>query len=168
MTTPSTHDDLPLSRTKKKQQAQEIMQLAQQLCELSDSRFARIELPAEILAEARTVRQTQGRGSHKRQLKHLAGLLRADELSVASLQGQLDGMDQVNRSDKKEFHALESLRDRLCDPQQFDQVCAELQAQAPQLDIRTLMRLAQSVHAYDDRRAYREIFKRLREGLSGL
>lgn len=161
----AVNDDLPLSRTKKKQQAQQIAELAGQLCDLSDNRFSRIELPAEILAEARIVRQTGGRGSHKRQLKHLAGLLREDSAAVELLQAQLGGMDQVDRSDKKQFHALEKMRDRLCDPRQFDQACADLQNQAPQLDLKTIKRLAQSVHQHDDKRAYREIFKRLREGM---
>lgn len=157
------NDDLPLSRTKKKQQAQQIAELAGQLCELSDNRFERMELPPEIVAEAQTVRQTGGRGSHKRQLKYLAGLLREDPDAVASLTSQLEGMDQVDRSDKKQFHALEQWRDRLCDPQQFDQACAQLQNQVPQLDMKTISRLASSVHQHGDKRAYREIFKRLRD-----
>lgn len=161
--TAEIHDDQPLSRTKKKQQAQQIAELAGQLCELSDNRFGRIDLPAEIVAEAQTVRQTGGRGSHKRQLKYLAALLRENPDAVESLRLQLEGMDQVDRSDKKQFHSLEQMRDRLCDPQQFDQACAELQDQAPQLDIKTIMRLAQSVHQHGDRRASREIFKRLRD-----
>ncbi|MBW6508823.1 MAG: DUF615 domain-containing protein [Desulfuromonadales bacterium] len=159
-------DDQPLSRTKKKQQAQQIADLAGQLCELSDNRFGRIDLPAEIVAEAQTVRQTGGRGSHKRQLKYLAGLLREHPDAVESLRLQLEGMDQVDRSDKKQFHALEKMRDRLCDPEQFDQACATLQDQAPQLDMKTIMRLARSVHQHGDKRAYRDIFKRLREGMA--
>ncbi|MFO7812862.1 MAG: ribosome biogenesis factor YjgA [Pelovirga sp.] len=159
----AVNDDQPLSRTKKKQQAHQIAELAGQLCELSDNRFGRIELPAEIVAEAQTVRQTGGRGSHKRQLKYLAGLLREDPDAVESLRLQLEGMDQVDRSDKKQFHSLEHMRDRLCDPQQFDQAFSELQDQAPHLDIKTIRRLAQSVHQHGDKRAYREIFKRLRD-----
>lgn len=161
--TAEIHDDQPLSRTKKKHQAQQIADLAGQLCDLSNNRFERMELPAEIIAEAQTVRRTSGRGSHKRQLKYLAGLLRENPAVVELLQLQLGGMDQVDRSDKKQFHALEQMRDRLCDPQQFDQACAELQDQAPQIDMKTVRRLSQSVHQHDDRRAYREIFKRLRD-----
>ncbi len=161
--TADLHDDQPLSRTRKKQQAQQVAGLAGQLCELSDNRFGRIALPAEIIAEAQTVRQTGGRGSHKRQLKYLAGLLREDPDAVDSLRLQLEGMDQVDRSDKKQFHSLEQMRDRLCDPQQFDQAFSELQDLAPHLDIKTIRRLAQSVHQHGDKRAYREIFKRLRD-----
>ncbi|MBD1401503.1 ribosome biogenesis factor YjgA [Pelovirga terrestris] len=162
----AVNDDLPLSRTKKKQQAQQIAELAGQLCELSDNRFGRIDLPTEIVAEAQTVRQTGGRGSHKRQLKYLAGLLREDPDAVESLRVQLEGMDQVDRSDKKQFHSLEQMRDRLCDPQQFDQAFLELQDRAPHLDVKTIRRLAHSVHQHGDKRAYRDIFKRLREGMA--
>lgn len=165
--TSAVDDELPLSRTKKKQQAQQIVQLAEQLCDLADSRFERMDLPSEIVNEARTVRRTGGRGSHKRQLKYLAGLLREDAAAVDALRAQLEGMDQVDRGDKKQFHALEKLRDRLCDPQQFDQAWREVQEQLPQLDLKSIARLAKSVHEHGDRRAYREIFKRLREGVSG-
>lgn len=158
-------NDQPLSRTRKKQQAQQIGKLAGELCELSDNRFGRIDLPAEIIAEAQTVRQTGGRGSHKRQLKYLAGLLREHPNAVESLKLQLEEMDQIDRSEKKQFHSLEQLRDRLCDPQQFGQALLELQDRAAQFDIKTITRLARSVHQHGDKRAYREMFKRLRQGM---
>ncbi len=161
--TSENDEDLPLSRTRKKQQALAITRLAEQLCGLSDSHFTGLRLPPEIMDEARTVRNTSGRGSAKRQMKYLAGLLRETPETVDSLKRQLADIDQVEGRDKKAFHQLEDLRDRLCDPQQFDQACAEVRQLLPHLDMKVITRLAGSVHEHGDKRAYRDIFRRLRE-----
>ena len=54
-------DGLPLSRTRKKKQAKEVELVAAQLAGLSESRFAQLDLPEEIIDEANRVRETRGR-----------------------------------------------------------------------------------------------------------
>ncbi len=161
----TVQDDLPLSRTKKKHQAKQIEQIAEQLAGLTDNQFSRLELPAEIAREAELARSTKGRSSQRRQLKHLAGLLRKSEEVLEALLPQLQNLDQVARGEKKHFHRLEDLRDRLCQKESFDPAFKELLELAPDIDRNTISRLARSVHQHDDRRAYREIFRRLREEL---
>lgn len=156
-------DDLPLSRTKKKQQAKEIEQLAEQLTDISEKQFRQLSMSEEIREEAELARSTKGRSSHKRQIKHLAGLLRKQEDELRRLQEQLQGLDQVSRSEKREFHQLEKLRDRLCDQNSFDEAFSEMLELFPQVDRKAISRLARSVHQHADKRAYREIFKRLRD-----
>ena len=68
--------DIPLSKTKLKKLAKEVESLAKQLAELTDAAFKRLELDDELREEVILARETLGRGSHKRQIKHLAGLLR--------------------------------------------------------------------------------------------
>ncbi len=156
-------NDLPLSRTKKKQQAKEIEQLAEQLASMTDKAFKQLSMSEEILYEASLARSTKGRGSHKRQIKHLAGQLRKQTDELRQLQEQLQGLDQVSRSEKKEFHQLEKLRDRLCDASSFDDAFNEMLNLYPQIDRKVISRLARSVHQHADKRAFREIFKRLRD-----
>ena len=156
-------NELPLSRTKKKQLAKEVEQLAVQLANMPDKAFAQLKMSEELAEEAEEARATKGRGSHKRQIKYLAGMLRKQDEELESLMTQLQGLDQVARSEKKEFHQLEKLRDRLCDQKTFDAAFNEMLELYPRIDRKTISRLARSVHQYDDRRAYREIFKRLRD-----
>ena len=158
-------DDLPLSRTKKKQQAKQIEQIAEQLVELTDNRFSQLDLPASIAQEAEQARSTKGRSSQRRQLKRLAGMLRKSEDVSEGLLAQLANLDQVSRGEKKQFRQLEKLRDRLCDADSFTAAFEEMLELSPNIDRKTISRLARSVHQHDDRRASREIFRRLRDEL---
>lgn len=157
--------DRPLSRTRKKQQAKEVELVAVQLVELSDNQFAQLELPTEIVREAELARATRGRSSQRRQLKHLAGLLRKSDDVLDALRQKLEMLDQVTRSEKKQFHRLEALRDRLCSKDDFQDAFNELLELAPGIDRKAISRLARSVHDHEDRRASREIFRRLRDEL---
>ena len=155
--------ELPLSRTRKKQLAKEVEHLAGQLAEMPENQFCQLRMPAEITEEVVLARETKGRSSHKRQVKHLAGILRKQQEALSSLLEQMQGLDQVSRSEKREFHQLERLRDRLCDSSSFDEAFKEVLELYPQIDRKVISRLARSVHQYSDKRAFREIFKRLRD-----
>jgi len=153
----------PLSKTRKKQLAKEIEQLAVQLTALPEKQFSQLSLSAELIYEAELARSTKGRSSQKRQVKHLAAALRKRDDELQVLLEQLQSLDQVGRSEKKEFHRLEKLRDRLCDKNSFDDAFNEMLNLCPDIDRKAISRLVRSVHEYNDRRAFREIFKRLRD-----
>ncbi len=156
-------ENLPLSRTKKKQQAKQVELIAKQLVDLTDHQFSQINLSPTIAQEAELARATKGHGSQRRQLKHLAGMLRKAEDDLSTLLNQLTNLDQVARGDKKQFHQLEKLRDRLCDADSFTAALTEMVELTPEIDRKAISRLARSVHQHEDRRAYREIFRRLRD-----
>ena len=66
-------------------------------------------------------------------------------------------------SGKELFHHLEDLRDRLCDASSFDAALTEVRSLYPVIDDKKLARLARSVHDNNDKKAAREIFRRLRK-----
>lgn len=156
-------NEQPLSRTKKKQQAKEIEQLAEQLSAMPENTFRHLVMSETLRQEVALARATKGRGSQKRQIKHLAGQLREQDEELQQLLAQMQNLDQVSRSEKKDFHRLEKLRDRLCEPSHFEEAFGEMLKLYPQIDRKVISRLARSVHQHDDRRAFREIFKRLRD-----
>jgi len=160
-------ESLPLSKTKKKQQAKEIEALAQSLVDMSQQQFKKLRLADDLAAEVVEARNTLGRGSHKRQVKHLAGVLRQSEEQVSALLSALEDVDQVKRSEIRQFHKLEELRDRLCDEKTFSEAFDEMVGLWPDIDRGGISRLAKSVHNSRDKRAYREIFKRLRDLVEG-
>ncbi len=159
-------EELPLSKTKRKQLAKEVEQLADQLASLPENQFAQLDLSEEVREEVEIARTTKGRSSHRRQIKHLAGVLRKRDAELPALINQMANLDQVKRAEKQEFHQLESLRDRLCDAASFDAAFNELLDLCPQIDRKAITRLARSVHQHNDRRAAREIFRRLRDELT--
>ena len=161
-------EELPLSRTKKKQLAKEIEKLADQLSAMPEKQYTQLKLSADLAEETALARATKGRSSHKRQVKHLDGVLRKQGEELQSLLTQITSLDQVSRTDKHEFHRLEQLRDRLCDESSFDDAFNELLNILPRIDRKSISRLARSVHQHDDRRASREIFRRLRDEMQTL
>lgn len=155
--------DQLLSRTKQKQHAKQIEQLAAKIIALDDNQYQQLELPDRAAREAELARSTRARGAHKRQLKHFAAHLRNSAELVAQVSEQLAELDQVARTDKRRFHQLEDLRDRLCQADTFDVAFAEMLELAPRIEHRAIARLARSVQQSQDKRAFREIFRRLRD-----
>lgn len=161
-------ENLPLSKTKKKQLAKQIEKLADQLTGMPEKQYAQLKMAADIAEEVALARETKGRSSHKRQVKHLAGALRKQDAELQSIMNQLENLDQVSRGAKQEFHRLEQLRDRLCELGSFDAAFDELLQLCPRIDRKTIARLARSVHQHEDKRAAREIFRRLRDEVQAM
>jgi len=158
--------DIPLSKTKLKKLAKEVEDLAKQLVELPDAAFKHIELEDDLKEEVVLARETVGRGSHKRQIKHLAGVLRQRPVEVLRLKEAMVAQDQVALGDRRQFHQLEQLRDRLCDEKSFAAAFDEVLELCPNIDRKAISRMSRSVHQYADKRASRELFRRLRDELS--
>lgn len=151
------------SRSAQKRDAKAVEQLAQRLAELSDAELARLPKSPELAKEIALARNTSGHGSRKRQIKHLAGLLRGNDDQREAIETSLDGHAVSQRQETMAFHHLEELRDRLCTAETFEAALAEVRSTYPHVEPGKLTRLAGSVHDHNDKRAAREIFRYLRK-----
>jgi ribosome-associated protein len=149
-------------RGAKKRAAQAVEALAVRMIESSEATCKRLPLPDELRVGLNQARSITARGARKRQLKYLAGLLRRDEVSAVAVQAALDGVGRSNRAEQDLFHHIEELRDALCDPDRFTEAIECTAEELPGLDRRVFTRLARRVHRTGDKRASREIFRRLR------
>ena len=150
-------------RSAKKREAKAVEQLAQRLTDLSDAELAKLPQNLDLAKEIELARNTHGHSSRKRQIKHLAGFLRHHEEQREATEAALDGQAVIERQEAMTFHHLEDLRNRLCVVETFEAALAEVRSTYPCLDDRKLTRLAGSVHDYSDKKAAREIFRRLRK-----
>jgi ribosome-associated protein len=150
-------------RSAKKREAKAVEYLAQRLAELSDAELAKLPQEPGLTKEIELARNTRGHSSRKRQIKHLAGFLRGNEEQREEIEAALDGQAVSDRQEAMAFHHLENLRDRLCAAGTFEVALAEVRSAYPLLDDRKLARLACSVHDFGDKKAAREIFRRLRK-----
>ena len=149
-------------RGAKKRAAQAIEALAVRMVESSEGLCKRLPLPDELRESLVQARSIKARSARKRQIKHLAGLLRRDEESAVAVQAALDTVGRSNRAERDFFHHIEELRDALCDPDHFSEAIENAAEELPDLDRKTFTRLARRVHQTGDKRASREIFRRLR------
>ncbi len=150
-------------RSIKKRAAKAVEELAQRLADLSDAELAKLPKDPDLTREVELARNTRGGSSRKRQIKHLAGFLRANDELREELEAALDGQAVSQRQETLAFQHLEKLRDRLCVKATFESALAEVRITYPQLDDAKLARLAGSVHDHNDKRAAREIFRHLRK-----
>jgi ribosome-associated protein len=150
-------------RSAQKRAAKAVEQLAQQLADLPEAVLAELPQGPELSCEIELARATRGHASRKRQIKHLAGFLRRHEEQRAAVEAALAERAVSKRREALAFQQLEELRDRLCNPQDFNQALEEVRNSYPMLDHRRISRLARSAHEHADRKAAREIFRSLRK-----
>ena len=149
-------------RGAKPRAAQAVEALAVRMIESSEATCKRLPLPDELREGLNQARSITARSARKRQLKYLAGLLRRDEESAVAVRTALDSVGHSNRAEQDLFHHIEELRDALCAPDRFAEAIERAAEELRGLDRRVFTRLAQKVHRTGDKRASREIFRRLR------
>jgi ribosome-associated protein len=154
-------DEQGQSRTARKRIAHAVEDLAMQLVDLPDSQWRKLPIDEDLREEIALARNTRGHNSRKRQTRHLAALLRQREEEMEKIHAFLDAIGQQTQQQTEDFHELEMLRDRLCEPATFAAALQEAAA-LPGVDRDALAGLARSVHTAGDKRAAREIFRRLR------
>lgn len=145
-----------------KRAAKEVEGLAEQLAAAAETVLAGLELPADLQEEVELARRTSAHGARKRQVKHLAAMLRQRPEEVAAIREHLLGQSERHWREQRVFHQLEGWRDRLCSPGQAETALAELEGRCPELDMKELARLSRAA-CHGDRAAARQIFRRLRE-----
>ncbi len=143
-----------------------MLALAKQLVELPPSRVAKLELPDGVRDEIANVRKITSHIARKRQLGHLAKLMRAqDEDAFAPARAALANDREAGAREAASTHRLEALRERLL--AEGDAALSELIAAHPDLDrqhLRALIRQARSEReANKPLHAYRELFRVLRD-----
>lgn len=151
------------SRAQKKRVVEPYEVLAHELAEMTVNQYAQVDLPDILRDEVDLARRTKGPNSRKRQAKFLAGFLHRHADETQQVIASVQRLHLSHHSDQILFHSVEALRDRLCEPDRMESALREVQEKWPQLDLPTLQRLAEQVQIYADRRARRELFKRLRD-----
>jgi ribosome-associated protein len=159
-------DDRP-SRSARRNVALEVLAFARQLSELPPARLDALGLPEDIRDELAEVQRTPSHIAHKRQLAHLAKLMRAhDEGEFASARASLANDRTANAREAAALHRVEALREKLLD-ENADAALTDFIAAHPQADrqrLRALIRRARREReANKPPRAQRELFRLLRD-----
>lgn len=149
------------SKSARKRQASEVEDLARELVDMRAADIASMELAPEIMQVLERARGLK-RGARKREIKHLAGMLRSDEEQLEQVRRFKYGVSAQQLEEKRRFHNLERWRDGLCDPEQRSGVRAEITAALPGLDIAALDKLLRGYQGPEDKKRYRQIFTLLR------
>jgi ribosome-associated protein len=154
------------SRSARRREALDVLAFAKQLSELPPARIGKLELPDDVREELAQVQRTPSHIAHKRQLAHLAKVMRAhDDAEFASARAVLDNDRAAGAREAAELHRTEALRERLLGDE-ADAALTDFIATHPGADrqrLRALIRQARRERGAGKLpRAQRELFRLLR------
>lgn len=155
-------DDLPLSKTRKKELSHALQKLGVQLVELSRDQLASIELPETLREAVREAQRITAHEGRRRQIQYIGRLMR--DIDPAPIQERLDAWRGQSKAEVARQHALETLRERLLTD---DAALTEYAQKHPQVDLQALRNLIRNARkeatAGRPPKSYREIFKVIRD-----
>ncbi len=157
------NDTLEISKSQRKRDAHELLDLAKKLIAMPESRLKRMPMDDDLREEIEFARRIRAHGARKRQLMTVGKMLRkrdTDELADA-----VNDIDQKNRRVNARFHQIEAWRNRLVEG--TDQDLTALLEQSPDINVQTLRQLIRNakkeVKLGKPPAASRKLFKLLRE-----
>lgn len=157
------NDTLEVSKSQRKREANELLELAKNLISMPESRLKGLPLDTELREEVDFARSIRAHGARKRQLMTVGKMLRRRDNEV--LLDAVNNVDQKNRQMSARFHHIEAWRDRLIEGS--DQVLSELLEQSPAINVQTLRQLIRNAQKElklgKPPAAARKLFKLLRE-----
>jgi ribosome-associated protein len=159
-------DALEVSRSQRRREALDVLQLAHALVALPDAQLKAMPLTDDLREEIRNARGVKQQIAHKRQTQFLAKQMRRlDDGEIEAIRAALDRDRGVARRETAALHQLEAWRDRLIE--EGDEALGELLTRFPDADRQQLRQLARQARTEREQNkplhAYRELFRLLRE-----
>jgi ribosome-associated protein len=163
----ASEDNTHPSRSARRREALDVLAFARQLSELPPARLDQLDLPEDVRDELAEVRRTPSHIAHKRQLAHLAKLMRAhDAGEFTAARAALANDRAAGAREAAALHHLEVLRENLLGHDGGNALTAFI-AEHPGIDHRHLRALIRQAHrereANKPPRAQRELFRLLRD-----
>ena len=157
------NDTLEISKSQRKRDAHELLDLAKKLISMPESRLKRMPMDDDLREEIEFARSIRAHGARKRQLMTVGKMLRKRD--TEELIDAVNGIDQKNRRVNARFHHIEAWRDRLVEGN--DQDLSEFLEQSPDINVQTLRQLIRNAKKEaklgKPPAASRKLFKLLRE-----
>jgi len=157
------NDTLEISKSQRKREANELLELAKKLIAMPEPRLKRMPMDQALRDGVEFARSIKAHGARKRQLMTVGKMLRQrdnDELLDA-----VQNFDQKNRQINARFHHIETWRDRLLEGD--DQVLSGLLEQVSDANVQSLRQLIRNAKKQaklgKPPSASRKLFKLLRE-----
>ncbi len=131
------NETLETSKSQRKRDAHELLDLAKRLIAMPDIRLNDLPLDQDIREEVEFARGINARGARKRQLMTVGKMLR--QRDTHDLVDAVNNIDQNTRQINIRFHHIEAWRDKLIEAN--DQELAILLEKCPGINVQTLRQL---------------------------
>ena len=162
--TKTADDQIPeISKSQRKRDAHELLDLARQLVSMPETRLKRLPMDQGLHDEVAFARNIRSHGARKRQLMTVAKKLRNSD--TEALLDAVNNIDEKNRRETARLHHVEAWRDRLVEGD--DKALTELLEHGQDANVQTLRQLIRNAKKEAQLNkppaAARKLFKVLRE-----
>ncbi len=156
----NSEQDLPPSKTRRKQEMHALQDIGEQLVQLDLKRISELGLPETLTDAIHEAKQMHKHGALRRQMQYIGKLMR--DVDVAPILEKFDLWNGVSLQHTAWLHLLERWRVRLLAD---DQALAELGQKYPAADLQRLRVLMRNTHkeklANKPPRSFRALFHEL-------
>ncbi|HTL14659.1 MAG TPA: ribosome biogenesis factor YjgA [Thermomonas sp.] len=154
------------SRSAQRRAALDVLELGEQLAEMTAAQLGRLPVPEAVMAQIRETQRITSHGARKRQLAFLAKHLRKlDDEELEAIRDAMAKDGEAARRETAALHRIEALRDALLGEEGDAAMTALLDAH-PGADRQHLRQLVRNAHEERRRgkppRAFRDLFRELR------
>ena len=156
-------DTAEISKSQRKRDLDALRELGVRLLEFSDDALRQLCLPDKLLDALRTAKKISSNSARKRQLQYVGKLMK--EVDAGPILAAVEAREHQYLTASREFHLLESLRDRLL--LEGDAALPEVLSKFPRTDRQHLRKLVRQARREQETRqpprAARLLFRYLRE-----
>jgi len=152
------------SKSQQKREVEALQALGEELVQLPDSQFKRMELPDDLRTAVAACRKITQNGALRRQKQYIGKLMR--HIDAVPIQAQLDVFNGVSAEANVKLHQAEKWRDRLIADNEALTLFLNGFPDADATHLRQLIRNARDEAARSKPpKAFREIFRVIREAI---
>ncbi|MBI4843941.1 MAG: DUF615 domain-containing protein [Nitrospirae bacterium] len=151
------------SKSQKKREALRLQELGEKLVTLSAEELDKIDLPEALREAIDRAKNINSRGGLRRQTQYIGALMRRTD--AEPLENAVDAIEKAGRADAALFKELEDMREKLLggDIELFENVLREHPSAGRKKLESLINRAAREAETKSPPRAYRELFRYLRE-----
>lgn len=147
------------SKTKIKQEMHDLQKLGERLAKLSPEQIQPMDLPPSLVQSLELVRNIKSRAAHRRELKHIGGLLR--KVDIDPILEAFEVLDQKHLQNSARFKKHEKWRNTLVEGD--ESVLTEIKESIPELDTQKVRQLGRKARKEKEQGktsgASRELFR---------
>jgi ribosome-associated protein len=154
-------EELPPSKTKRKQHMDYLQNLGMELVELSKQKLAKIELPDNLIEAIKLSQKITANGATRRQSQYIGKLMR--NVDAVYIENKLHELNSDSVKSTKLLHDCEMWRERLIKEDKELDIFVNTFATSDIGQLRGLIRLCRKEQAVNEIKTYRKLFKFIRD-----
>jgi ribosome-associated protein len=152
------NDTTEISKTKRKEQMNDLQDLGIELVKLSKDKLKQIDIPEYLLDAVKEAQKLTAHGAIKRQHQYIGKLMRK-EIDAESLRRRLDYLNGDSILYTQIFHLSETWRDKLLADEQLLTEFVELYAQTDVTELRALIRMVKKEQELGQNKNFTQLFR---------